>query len=120
METDEPATKAAGGEPKPSPATKAAGEQEEDDEEESSGGGGTEPENRVFLWTNFELVKEHAAVFVASGDSGPSFFRRKDTGFRVFRETVAHPSSVEKAPVSEYSLFRVCINPQVAYVKFAS
>nr|BAC82986.1 hypothetical protein [Oryza sativa Japonica Group] len=44
METDEPATKAAGGEPKPSPATKAAGEQEEDDEEESSGGGGTEPE----------------------------------------------------------------------------
>lgn len=112
-------------------------------------------QNRVFLWTNFELVKEHAAVFVASGDSGPSFFRRKDTGFRVFRvcinpqvahikfaswdriwtgcklimrwkwrresyallqETVAHPSSVEKAPVSEYSLFRVCINPQVAYV----
>uniref|UniRef100_A0A0E0EDU7 Uncharacterized protein n=1 Tax=Oryza meridionalis TaxID=40149 RepID=A0A0E0EDU7_9ORYZ len=41
--------------------------------------------NRVFLWTNFELVKEHAAVFVASGDSGPSLFRRKDTGFRVFR-----------------------------------
>ncbi|EEE67508.1 hypothetical protein OsJ_24950 [Oryza sativa Japonica Group] len=116
METDEPATKAAGGEPKPSPATKAAGEQEEDDEEESSGGGGTEPEvkqkqvmphkgtdkmivlelypcwfqNRVFLWTNFELVKEHAAVFVASGDSGPSFFRRKDTGFRVFRALGGH------------------------------
>ncbi|EAZ19265.1 hypothetical protein OsJ_34802 [Oryza sativa Japonica Group] len=44
METDEPATKAAGGEPKPSLATKAAGEQDKDDEEESSGGGGAEPE----------------------------------------------------------------------------
>uniref|UniRef100_A0A0E0AM35 Uncharacterized protein n=1 Tax=Oryza glumipatula TaxID=40148 RepID=A0A0E0AM35_9ORYZ len=120
METDEPATKAAGGEPKPSPATKAAGEQEEDDEEESSGGGGTEPKNRVFLWTNSELVKEHAAVFVASGDSGPSFFRRKDTGFRVFRETVAHPSSVEKAPVSEYSLFRIKFQASYLGSLFAS
>nr|BBF89345.1 hypothetical protein [Oryza barthii] len=44
METDESATKTAGGEPKPSPATKAAGKQEKDDEEESSGGGGAEPE----------------------------------------------------------------------------